>query len=63
MKAVKAAYATLIKSLLIAGSFDVSLHAGVNFVTPIKSLPDDNSVKPSPLTGWLTSALAIKTGE
>ena len=40
MKVVKAAYTILIKSLLIAGSFDVSLHAGVNFVTPIKSLPN-----------------------
>ena len=40
MNALKAAYTTLIKSLLIAGSFDVSLHAGVNFITPMKSLPD-----------------------
>ncbi len=46
MKAVKTAYATLIKSLLIAGSIDVSLHAGVNFFTPIKSLPDFKPIKP-----------------
>jgi hypothetical protein len=39
MKAVKTAYTTLIKSLVIAGSLEVSLHTGVNFVAVLKNLP------------------------